>query len=71
MLMFFQAKSMKRCPSLLNDTQQIVEDMNLLYIRQISKKLQVHSIMEMMMMFCFQLCIWILVSSHFNTTHIN
>lgn len=41
-LMSFQAKSMKRCPSLLNDTLQIVEDMNLLYIRQISKKLQVH-----------------------------
>lgn len=40
--MSFQNKSMKRCPSLLNDTLQIVEDMNLLYIRQISKKLQVH-----------------------------
>lgn len=43
-LMSFQAKSMKRCPSLLNNTRQIVEDMNLLYIRQISKKLQVHTL---------------------------
>lgn len=33
---------MQRCPSLLSDTLQIVEDMNLLYIRQIPKKLQVH-----------------------------
>ncbi|KAM9344639.1 rhotekin-2 [Symphorus nematophorus] len=39
-------KSMKRCPSLLNDTLQIVEDMNLLYIRQISKKLQNTNIQE-------------------------
>lgn len=35
---------MKRCPSLLNDTLQIVEDMNSLYIRQIYKKLQVHNV---------------------------
>ncbi|KAM4607083.1 rhotekin-2 [Polymixia lowei] len=41
-----QARSMKRCPSLLNDTLQIVEDMNLLYIRQISKKLQDTNLQE-------------------------
>ncbi|XP_035801664.2 rhotekin-2 isoform X1 [Amphiprion ocellaris] len=41
-----EAKSMKRCPSLLNDTLQIVEDMNLLYIRQISKKLQSTNLQE-------------------------
>ena len=34
---------MRRCPSLLNDTVHIAEDLNLLYIRQISKKLQVHT----------------------------
>ncbi|KAM9364636.1 rhotekin-2 [Pholidichthys leucotaenia] len=36
-----EGKSMKRCPSL-----QIAEDMNLLYIRQISKKLQNTNIQE-------------------------
>ncbi|XP_059214783.1 rhotekin-2 [Centropristis striata] len=41
-----ETKSMKRCPSLLNDTLQIVEDMNLLYIRQISKKLQNTNLQE-------------------------
>lgn len=41
-LISLQAKSTQPCPSLLKDTLQIVEDMNLLYIRQISKKLQVH-----------------------------
>ncbi|XP_038547918.1 rhotekin-2-like isoform X2 [Micropterus salmoides] len=41
-----ETKSMKRCPNLLNDTLQIVEDMNLLYIRQISKKLQNTNIQE-------------------------
>ncbi|KAG7463102.1 hypothetical protein MATL_G00191920 [Megalops atlanticus] len=40
-----EAKCMKRCTS-LNDTLQIVEDMNLLYIRQISKKLQDSNIQE-------------------------
>uniref|UniRef100_A0A3B4CAI4 REM-1 domain-containing protein n=1 Tax=Pygocentrus nattereri TaxID=42514 RepID=A0A3B4CAI4_PYGNA len=38
---------MKRCTS-LNDTEQIIEDMNLLYIRQISKKLQDCDIQEKM-----------------------
>nr|XP_043896835.1 rhotekin-2-like [Solea senegalensis] len=41
-----EAKSMKQCPSLLNDTFQIVEDMNLLYIRQISKTLQNTNLQE-------------------------
>ncbi|KAM3862775.1 rhotekin-2 [Diretmus argenteus] len=41
-----EAKSMKRCPSLLNDTLQIVDDLNFLYIRQISKKLQDTDIQE-------------------------
>lgn len=37
-LISFQTKSMKRCPSLLSDTLQIVEDMKSLYIGQTSKK---------------------------------
>ncbi|XP_005930608.1 rhotekin-2 isoform X2 [Haplochromis burtoni] len=41
-----EAKSMQPCPRLLKDTLQIVEDMNLLYIRQISKKLQTTNIQE-------------------------
>ncbi|KAJ8359454.1 hypothetical protein SKAU_G00159790 [Synaphobranchus kaupii] len=40
-----EAKFMTRCTS-LNDTLQIVEDMNLLYIRQISKKIKDSSIHE-------------------------
>ncbi|XP_017550037.1 rhotekin-2 isoform X1 [Pygocentrus nattereri] len=40
-------RGMKRCTS-LNDTEQIIEDMNLLYIRQISKKLQDCDIQEKM-----------------------
>ncbi|KAI4873328.1 hypothetical protein NFI96_029085 [Prochilodus magdalenae] len=42
-----RARGMKRCTS-LNDTEQIIEDMNLLYIRQISKKLQDCDIQEKM-----------------------
>ncbi|XP_019947007.2 rhotekin-2 isoform X1 [Paralichthys olivaceus] len=41
-----EAKSMKRCPSLLNDTKHIVEDRNVLYIRQIPKKLQNNNLQE-------------------------
>uniref|UniRef100_A0A8C2FC78 Rhotekin 2a n=1 Tax=Cyprinus carpio TaxID=7962 RepID=A0A8C2FC78_CYPCA len=47
--MFFQSEAKdrhkKRCAG-VNDTQQIIEDMNLLYIRQISKKLKDCDIQE-------------------------
>ncbi|KAG9268545.1 rhotekin-2 isoform X1 [Astyanax mexicanus] len=49
-VLFLQSEAkarMKRCTS-LNDPQQIIEDMNLLYIRQISKKLQDCDIQEKM-----------------------
>ncbi|XP_014897763.1 rhotekin-2 isoform X1 [Poecilia latipinna] len=41
-----EAKCMKRRPSLLKDTLQIIEDVNLLHIRQISKKLHSTNIEE-------------------------
>lgn len=54
---------MKRCTS-LNDTQQIIADLNLLYIRQISKKLQVE-IVERVVMFP---SIYVVGLVHFNIT---